>query len=89
MRVLAKSEIVKGSQKFAAELTSFDMDVSDIAPGASSDRDEVTFRLSGRTHGAACVITRQALEDHSWLPLLKVAVELLICQMPRHLSPGR
>jgi hypothetical protein len=44
------------------------MDVSDFAPGVSSDRDEVAFRLSGRMHGAACLITRQALEDHFWLP---------------------
>jgi hypothetical protein len=44
------------------------MDVSDFAPGISSDRDEVAFRLSGRMRGAECVITRQALEDHFWLP---------------------
>jgi hypothetical protein len=44
------------------------MDVSDFAPGVSSNRDEVAFRLSGRMHGAACVLTRQALEDHFWLP---------------------
>jgi hypothetical protein len=44
------------------------MDVSDFAPGVSSDRNEVAFRLSGRMHGAECVITRQALEDHFWLP---------------------
>ena len=44
------------------------MDVSDFALGVSSDRNEVAFRLSGRMRGAECVITRQALEDHFWLP---------------------
>jgi hypothetical protein len=44
------------------------MDVSDFAPDVSSSRDEVAFQLSGRMRVAACVITRQALEDHFWLP---------------------
>lgn len=52
------------SQKFADELSRCDMDVSDFAPGVSSDRDEVAFRISGRMRGAGCVITRQALENH-------------------------
>jgi hypothetical protein len=44
------------------------MDVVDFAPNVSSDGDEVVFRLSGRVCSAECAITRQALEDHFWLP---------------------
>ncbi|WP_175773348.1 DUF1488 family protein [Paraburkholderia phenazinium] len=44
------------------------MDVLDSTPGVSPDRNEVAFRLSGRMSGAECAITRQALEDHFWLP---------------------
>ncbi|MFM0670631.1 DUF1488 family protein [Paraburkholderia sediminicola] len=44
------------------------MDVSELTPDVAPDRREIVFRLSGQRVDVACAITREALEEHFWLP---------------------
>jgi hypothetical protein len=44
------------------------MDVLDFAPSVSPDGSKIAFRSSERTGFAECVISREALEAHFWLP---------------------
>jgi hypothetical protein len=40
------------------------LNVAEVVP----DKSEILFRLSGDRVNVACAITREALEDHFWLP---------------------
>lgn len=44
------------------------MDVVDLAPEVTPDRRAVVFRLCDRDRDIECTITREALEEHFWLP---------------------
>ncbi|MFM0551253.1 DUF1488 family protein [Paraburkholderia sediminicola] len=44
------------------------MEAPDFAPTVSPDGSKIAFPLSERTGFAKCVISREALEEHFWLP---------------------
>ncbi|MFL9937325.1 DUF1488 family protein [Paraburkholderia sp. RL18-103-BIB-C] len=44
------------------------MDIVDLAPDVTADRRAIVFRLPGQRGDVECSITREALEEHFWLP---------------------
>jgi hypothetical protein len=44
------------------------MRVIQLTPEVAPDRREIVFRLAGQGGEVECAITREALEEHFWLP---------------------